>query len=414
MADEIKIENSDLISSLLEKYPILNHALYAAEETDKLLSGETGALSPLMSERIDARKEYVKVAVKEIKRAIYNNYMLVQCGADDEASNKEENLYKSIRDNQNVWFRKMQEGLIEVANFAKTNEEPYFRHFLGIREFCTIMDTIEVEKKYFECENQNKLDLCKRLSDQIAKIEMSIDLTKSWYLKERSRGPFKSRKDAAHLRQFSSFNWRLTNVLNDLSAGEKMLIGYTYAGFSGASDSIHWSVGTPEPFRPHPKEGMISAGIVNFGMLAIGIIGRLHKLIDSKHEQISMWNELLTKNEVAEISLHQATDGGIEIGDFVASPLGYGTVIKTISSEFGYKTCHVHFIKEPFPAVKQDQFIAMHLNVIMKRRQVAENLASKWRPEFEKFFSGKVSPEKELLDVLEEAMIEVIRKNSFK
>jgi hypothetical protein len=398
--------------SRIIEYPTLQLAFRAFTESKSIITTAEMTSIRLLSMQEDARMRYIDHALGEVGKVLFSVIMLLNSDADKE-SERSEPFFETVRDNQNAWFRKLLEGFIEIANFEKSNEDLYFRHLLRIREYCTIMGSIENENTFYGCINKNKSNLCTKLYDQIVEMEKAMDLSKCWYLNERDRKPFNSKsrkKSRSRLSQLSSFNFRLQNTLNYLSAAEKLLVNFSYAGYGNASDSIHWSVGTPDSFEPTIKEGVILGGIHHISMMAIAIISRMHKLVDSKNEIVKMLSEELSENEISKAFLNDATNKNIEVGDLVSVPYGYGTVVNVTTSKFNYQSYEVYYINQPpIPEIHQDQFIAMHVKLLLKRKDVAARLKAKWKPMLDQISTD--IPEDELQKIVEQAMLYSIEKN---
>jgi hypothetical protein len=157
-----------------------------------------------------------------------------------------------------------------------------------------------------------------------------------------------------------------------MTNNEKIIFGFSYAGYIAASDSIHYSVNRHD-YRN--QSGEEKRNVHGLGLTVIAILNRCHQLMGRPDvPPANKISSLLKKLDSADL-VYSMTIRDINVGDFVLAYGDLGEVVEIRESDYGYRSYRVRYMAEkPMPNLQEDWFPARYVQRFYTRTQARENL----------------------------------------
>lgn len=257
-----------------------------------------------------------------------------------------------------AWMRRLLEALVTLICFARTNEHPYYFHYLALAEYDRARRAVADERDFFAAladSTRLTADSARaRLDEALAALP---DPRLCWYLTGDATPRLVPLRDRYKL------------AIIDASPTERRSLGYTYdASFGAASDSLHFSVQ-----RGTARRKALDAVAMPFcGMLAISLIVRAHELSGTAPRGI---NVAVLASHARNTGRDLPVVGNAEVGDFVLIEGPHlAEVLGVETSAVGYEGYRVRVLSDgavgrlltlPAPAVSS----------FMRRREMIADLA---------------------------------------
>ncbi len=260
-------------------------------------------------------------------------------------------------DEQSFWLRKTIEALIDLVCFSSTNEEPYFRHLLLLRQLRGHLSDQQDLTDFYGAGSRNVEWSIQRVYDEIRDLEAGqIDFDRVWYAR-RGLAALPTRPDGL----LTSVRSRLKKALPLMDAHEKLSAGLSYArAYGSTSEDIHFR---PQATLRDISTDAIAAGIDRVAVEGVAAIRRVQMLLDAVPAGINeQLRDSFDNNEFpAEVLAHR-TANRANVGDFVLAGGDLAEVVETKRSEFGYEVYRAEYLAErPLPDIDEDWFLAEHV-----------------------------------------------------
>jgi hypothetical protein len=312
----------------------------------------------------DARSYFLYGVLDEIQQAgvgilKWDDFL----GPEDEERGGQDGVVRMILEatleEQSLWQRKLTEVLIDLVCFCETNEGPYFRHYLLLRDFSQLRYAfIDLDEFYAAPSRNLQWSIDRTFADIAALEDRHVDLARCWY-----------RKDAARLRDenvhpagvFSSVRTRLQTALGTMTDPEKLIVGMSYDRvFGEASRDIHFR---PSASMRDVNVEAVAGGMAHVGTLGINAILRVQQLLGVIPEGMNrLLRDTFDRNEYPRQLMAAMTGGRADVGDFVLAYGDLGEVVGVSRSRFGYRSYRVRYLAErPLPEVDEDWFVAQYV-----------------------------------------------------
>jgi hypothetical protein len=152
-----------------------------------------------------------------------------------------------------------------------------------------------------------------------------------------------------------------------MTAQEKLLVGLSYAGYSEASESIHYSVNRND-FRL--RAGQERRNFASLGILIFAILNRCHELLRRPTVPVidQMLQTLSQSSPHVEDSVRRHTARATVVGDFV---LAYGYLSEVLAvqeSKFGYRSYEIRYLAErPIADIECEWISARYIQILLTR-----------------------------------------------
>lgn len=279
----------------------------------------------------------------------------------------ERNIFLAIRDEQNLYVRKLIETFAELINFQQTNTEDYFRHYFLIKELDDEKKKINNLKKYYECEDKNSTSLRDALVKDIDNLENNgtIDLAKCWYLS--SKKPNKKKPE--------TFDMILEKAISQSSnTAEKIALGTSYyTAYTVPSYGIHLNVGIS---RYDVSRKDIETGIAYIGLVSSHILVKCRKLLGHRKKGwVSFIKRVLETSRRQNDNFRKQLNPKMKVGDFVIATNELAQIIKVKMSKFGYKSFLVRYIAPSCNLVHKENWVmALHIRLYTERESIARGV----------------------------------------
>lgn len=277
-------------------------------------------------------------------------------------------------DEQSFWQRKAIELLVDLVCFSTTNETPYYRHLLLLRELQGRLSIQQDLKTFYGAPSANVAWSIDRTLAEIRDLEASeIDLSRAWYAQHRQ--PLTEAPDRPE-RILTTVRRRLQTALERMDPHEKMAAGLSYArGYGTASEDVH--------FRPQATLREINSDAVARGIDRVAVVGmaalrRVQALLDrvpaGMNETI---RDAFEHNDYPAQVLKKRTRDRAEVGDFVLEGRYLCEVLEKRESAFGYHIYRVRYLAErPVPEIEEDWLLAEGVRRFHTRAQFLQLLCA--------------------------------------
>jgi hypothetical protein len=340
---------------------------------DWLPVDETGFLRVAGRSHYDARAYYLYSVADELMAAgaaVFRWMELLEKMEEPDA--KTDRFWtESIADEQSFRIRKLVEILTDLINFRDTNEQPYYRHMLMLKDLRAARSTQQDLSDFYACPNANIASQVTRLANDTAAVETSgeIDLADCWYLTRQTPMSAEALARVPPGRVFSSARDRLKTALRRASADEKLALGISY-------DRLYGTVSGDIHFTPAGKLDVdvdaVSRGTDQCGILGLHVIVAVERLLGkAPGERSEAVRRLLDENPYPGQLSNAMTQGSAALGDFVLAYGDLAEVLDTADSEFGYRSYKVLYLDgSPRPDIAEDWFPAQNIRVLFSREQL--------------------------------------------
>jgi hypothetical protein len=272
------------------------------------------------------------------------------------------NLLHTVHAEGALWVRKLTEVLIELVHFTRTNEDPYYRHYL-LKQVIEDYERANTDYgRYFSEASGNIAYMLDMFRTTATKVESQLDVARCWYLQatKRGRGP-----------KLANFRELLDSALPDATKPEKLALGLSYqSAYSRPSKSIHWSIG---PVEPRVDESSIATLQTQVLILAIHVVLRCRKLTGLRTRQgpTAQLAAAFRRNRLPAELYDRATARRVSKGDFVVVQDTLAEVVGVRRSPFGYKSYRVRFLERPpLPSITEDWYPAAQIRVLLRSQDL--------------------------------------------
>ena len=265
-------------------------------------------------------------------------------------------LERSLNE-QSFWTRKMIEVLIDLVNFSETNEDPYYRHLLLLRDLRQHVSIQQDLTTFYGAPSRNVEWSINRVYEEVRDLEQNtIDFNRVWYA-PRALNAVPTTPGGL----LTSVRARLRTALPLMHAHEKLSAGLSYArAYGQTSEDIHFR---PQATLHDISTDAIAAGIDRVAVDAVAVIKRVQELLGQvpagMNEQL---RDSFEQNEFPAQVLAQRTTGRASVGEFVLAGGDLAEVVEVRESAFGYEVYRVKYLAErPLPGIDDDWFLAEHI-----------------------------------------------------
>jgi hypothetical protein len=274
-------------------------------------------------------------------------------------------------DEQSFWLRKTIEALIDLVCFSSTNEDPYFRHLLLLRQLRAHLSVQQDLTDFYGAGSRNVEWSIERVYEEIRELEDGdIDFGRVWYARAALRD-LPTRPDGL----LTSVRARLRKALPLMDPHEKLSAGLSYArAYGSTSEDIHFR---PQATLRDISTDAVAAGIDRIAVEGVAVIRRVQLLLGEVPAGVNeQLRDSFDANEFPAEVLARRTANRADVGDFVLAGGDLAEVLETRQSEFGYEVYRARYLAErPLPDVEEDWFLAEHI----ERFYTAETFLEKMR-----------------------------------
>ena len=275
-----------------------------------------------------------------------------------------------VLDEQDMWSRKLTEILTDLILFDSTNEQDYYRIYLGCRWLNAYLGLQSDFKEFYGCRNLNADFSIKEALRDIEAAQERVDTAKLWFL----NAPISSKKIPRPGTMFRSARERYKQAVLVATADQKLTLGVSYEmGHSVPSRAIHPSVGAP---TRDVDRTTVDVNIGKISLLATHTVFAAFKVsvVEPTGEARRMMDTFAESD--AEKAFQEVHQSDVQIGDLVAA---YGDnvceVIEKTQSEYGYMSYKVRFLLRPMlEEIPVDWYPANYVHLLMPRRRLRESL----------------------------------------
>jgi hypothetical protein len=279
-------------------------------------------------------------------------------------------MFSQLLEEQNARKRRLIELLVTLVLFETTNSQEFYRDLLLLEDLDDLLSSNADLEEFYGARSANiDNSVAQRLAD-IRRIEGSVDLSKAWYRAQLAPLPQQDRLRPGRL--LSSVRSRVRAALPLMAARERLLVGFSYAGYGQASESIHYST-NPRDYRL--RQGQAQAKALNLGLINFAILDRCHRLLGRPDVPIiTRLSDSLERTEPSEL-VHRATVRDITAGDFVLAYGNLAEVMEIRGSPYGYRSYRVRYLAEkPIPAIQEDWFPAFYVQLFCTRERFLKRM----------------------------------------
>ena len=260
-------------------------------------------------------------------------------------------------DEQSFWTRKTLEVLIDLVCFSQTNEDPYYRHLLLLRDLRRHFSIQQDLTTFYGAPSRNVEWSINRVYEEIRELEANdIDFARVWYARQ-PLAAVPTRPDGI----LTSVRGRLQMALPLMHPHEKLSIGLSYArAYGSTSEDIHFR---PQATLRDISTDAVAAGIDRVAVGGVAAIKRVQELLDEVPQGINeQLRDSFDQNEYPAEVLRWRTTNRADVGDFVLAGGDLSEVIEKRASPFGYEMYHVNYLAErPLPGIDDDWLLAEYI-----------------------------------------------------
>ena len=340
---------------------------------DQLRMGEQDYLHVAGAARADCREHVLYTALDEVKKtALYLMRLreFFDAPIDPRDNRLSRLVFLQVLEEQQARERRLMEVLVTLILFTATNEQDYYRHLLLLEDLDGYLSANADMEDFHGARSANVDASIDRYVKEIRRVEGSVDLAQTWY--RRGSTPLPQRSQLRPGRLLSTMRSKVKEALALMTAQEKLLLGFSYAGYGAASEAVHYSV-SPRDFLL--QGGQEKRNISALGLLGMAILNRAHELLGRPSVPlIDQLRRTLEQSDPAEI-VHRHTVRDIKVGDFVLALNDIAEVIEVRESQFGYRSYKVRYLAEkPMPDIGEDWFQARFVRILMTKERVVSDL----------------------------------------
>jgi hypothetical protein len=302
-------------------------------------------LYAVVSEVLSSCMSCIRVAgwLEESEEEILFGYPKMNVGNETISGGRVRHLFdRSIVDEFEVRFRKLQEYLCNLICFSETNDQKYFKLFLTAEAFADINYANQDIFEFFGNPIENFNFQSNELLAQCKILINDLDRDKCWFL--RTGANFDSN---LNLSIMSSFRQRYKKAISIASSGEKVVLGPTYkVGYGGSSKSAHALI--EEYCRDFTLDD-VKHSINKIPVICLNILLRAFEIVNIDYpKNFKKLLEDARSGEVATRGIENVTQGNLNVGDLVTTDLtDVAEIIKVNTSSYGYKSYYVRYLINP-------------------------------------------------------------------
>jgi hypothetical protein len=367
-------------------WDIIGEGLRCAAELRNYLSVDEPKYLLFAGQALDDCRGYILyITLDEVKKASIHLMRLrdlldekdekeeaPQQSADD--SRLDRLLNTSLLEEQQMRVRRLLEALVTLVLFSSTNEQPYYRHLLLLEDLNQSLSWNKDLETFWGQRSTNVDDHIRSQVQWIRQVEGDVDLSSCWYLPEHERKPIKEPQKLRPGYILSGFHSRFKEALPLMTDTERIVAGYTYDWvFGSSSEAIHYRSNRRD-YRP-PEDPMFN--VKRLGMLIYLILDRCYHILGKPDAPRfkRIFESLERSNSSA--SLHAATVGTGEVGDYVLVHGDIAQIMGIKNSDYGYRSYKVHYVAQrPKPNIPDDWFPAPYIQVFYAKKRFDEKWAS--------------------------------------
>jgi len=302
-------------------------------------------LYAVVSEVISSCMSCIRVAelMNESEEAILYGYPKMNPGDGTISGDRVRHLFdRSIIDEFEVRFRKLQEYLCNLICLSQTNDQKYFQLFLTADAFADINYANQDISEFFGNPIENFNFQSKELLARCRALIKTLDRDKCWFL-----GLGVNFDSNSHSNITSSFRQRYKMAISIATSGEKAVLGPTYkVGYGGSSKSAHALI--EEYFRNFTLDD-VKHTINKIPVICLNVLLKAFEIANIDYpKSFEKLFEDARSGEVVTKGIENVTQGNLDIGDLVTtSLLDVAEIKKVHTSSYGYKSYYVQYLINP-------------------------------------------------------------------
>lgn len=359
---------------------LLREAMAAVGELRASLPIDEDAYRHLVGySHADPRSYYAYGALEEVEKALQAGLRILSESASHVVANSvnehcPKTFAQSIRDEHQMWVRKLREALAHAILFRAANSDDYFRMFLVSRQLDAYTGLQRDFEDFFACNNRNAAQTITQLVDELVHLSGAVDMARAWFFVKGARF---DKKLGPHLS--TSFRQCLMKALAVANADERVALGPSYEqGFSAPSRSMHVNVGGVSAARK-PESLAVLANEIAF--IAINAVVALNRLTGVEPQRAMKALMTGMASSSAAKALRDKYSKQLDEGDLV---FAYGEdlcqVRERATSDFGHTAYLVRYlVNPPLPGVDEDWFPSEYIHLVMPWRKGWEMIVSNFR-----------------------------------
>ena len=374
-AGDVPARGDDRYAVHREKWAFWSRALIRAGEDLRALLrvDEAGYRFVAGTAHGDARGYFLYAALDEIEKVgvavMAWDEMIGNELIDPEDAPTRVILERTLNE-QSFWTRKTLEVLIDLVCFSQTNEDPYYRHLLLLRDLSQHVSIQQDLTTFYSAPSRNVEWSINRVFEEIRELETNkIDLGRVWYA---SRPLTAIPTGPSGL--LTSARARLQTALPLMYPHEKLTAGLSYArAYGSTSEDIHFR---PQATLRDINSDAVAAGIDRVAVAAVAVIKRMQDLLDQVPSGINeTLRDAFEGNEYLGQLLRRRTTGRAAVSEFVLAGGDLAEVVEVRESPFGYEVYNVIYLAErPLPGIDHDWLLAESIERFYTEEQFLQKM----------------------------------------
>lgn len=267
--------------------------------------------------------------------------------------------------------RRLFELFVELANFAATDIDYEYAHFLLLNELEQLQFQNRDEQTFYSRSKRSFENRIVNLLDKINALEVQhAGLLSAWYLHQQAAT---NSKRYSKGKIFISYRERLLRLDGKISDFEKLATGATYAAlYSNASKYVHFTA-TDASSSSFPEATELCLDATFYALLNLAILGKLQFLNGVGISNLD--RDLIQMRAQLQPTLNRFY-AKFDIGDFIVVADGLARVTKVFKGAFDYLSYGVEFVEDA-PAEPEHAYPAFEAHHLPSLSLVALHLYSK-------------------------------------
>lgn len=248
-------------------------------------------------------------------------------------------LNRSIIDEFEVRFRKLQEYLCNLICFSEANDQKYFQLFFAAEALSDIKYANQDIAEFFGNPIENFNSQFTELLDRCKALIKDLDRNKCWFLNPSINFDSKLERNI-----MSSLRQRYKKAISIATSGEKVVLGPTYkVGYGGSSKSAHALV--EDHFRDYTLDDVKHA-INKIPVICLNILLRAFEIASIECPQnFKDILESARSGEGATKGIENVTQRNLDIGDLVTTDgSDVAEILRIHLSSYGYKNYYIRYL----------------------------------------------------------------------
>ena len=327
----------------------------------------------VVSEVLSSCMSCMRVAgwIEESEEEILFGYPKKNAGNETISGGRVHHLFdRSIIDEFEVRFRKLQEYLCNLICFSQTNDQEYFQLFFAAEALSDINYANQDISEFFGNPMENFNFQSKELLARCKILIKALDRDKCWFL--RSGVNFDSNPDSNIM---SSFKQRYKKAISIATSGEKVILGPTYkVGYGGPSKSAHALI--EDHFRDFTLNDVKHA-LNKIPVTCLNILSRAFEIanIDCP-KNFKKLLEDARSGEVATKGIEDVTQRNLDIGDLVTTDgSDVAEILKVHASQYGYKNYYIRYLINPkIKEISEEWLPPRYIGACLLKKQKVRDL----------------------------------------